>query len=127
MDQQLRLPLESGEPFPNGLSGWLRGKPPFIGWWDTRLILEKNATRCGRTPLIQRRWWSAVGWSVPVMVGDDEQTTERAKNCPGSVSWALIEYRGLGIPPKEGYPWALDEHHRSNLAAASRARIALVV
>lgn len=122
MDQQLRLPLETGEPFPNGLSAWLRGKPPFIGWWDTRIVMAGD-----RVPLIQRRWWSAVGWSMPVMLGDDDETCARAQACPGACSWSLIEFRGLGEPPKEGYPWALDDHHRSNLAAASRARIPLAV
>ena len=120
MDPQSTTPLE---PFPNGLTGWLRGQPPFIGWWDTRVILTKQQSQ--RVPLIQRRWWSAVGWSAPVMAPDDEAACLLAKNCPGSVSWALIEYRGLAEPPKDGYPWALDAHHRSNLATASRARVPL--
>lgn len=123
--QQLKLTLEPGEPFPNGLSGWLQGKPPFIGWWDTRLIVARPFAP-HRVPLIQRRWWSAVGWSVPVMYPDDEIAAALAQNCPGSVAWALIEYRGLANPPAEGYPWALDDHHRSNMAAASRARVPLV-
>ena len=126
MDQQLRLPLETGEPFPNGLSAWLRGKPPFIGWWDTRVIVQMPfAPR--RVPLIERRWWSPAGWSVPVMCPDDEIAAHLAKHCLSSAMWSLIEYRGLASPPKEGYSWALDAHHRSNLATVSRARVPLAV
>lgn len=127
MAEQLKLKLDPPEPFPNGLSGWLRGRPPFIGWWDTRLILEKNAVRLHRVPLIDRRWWSAVGWSQPVMFPEDEVAALLAKNCPAAVSWSMIEFRGLAEPPKEGYPWALDDHHRSNMAVASRARTPLAV
>lgn len=127
MDQQLRLPLETGEPFPNGLSAWLRGRPPFIGWWDTRPIFTGHLQIVQRRRLIERRWWGAAGWSLPVMVGDPDEACACAQACPSSVSWSLIEFRGLTDPPKDGYPWALDDHHRSNLAAASRARIPLAV
>lgn len=121
MDQQLQLPLESGGPFPNGLSDWRHGKPPFVGWWETRPLVMSD-----RRPLIMRRWWNGTGWSQPVMIGDDDVAAEQARARPGSVAWALIAYRGLADPPKEGYAWALDEHHRSNMAVASRTRVPLV-
>jgi hypothetical protein len=126
MAEQLNLVLAPPSPNPGApeLSAWLRGKPPFVGWWDTRVILTKGVSL--RVPLIERRWWSTAGWSAPVMHPEDEAAAHLAKHCLSSASWSLLEYRGLLSPAPEGYDWALDEHHRSNMAAASRARVQLL-
>lgn len=96
-----------------GLTEWVTGAPPTIGWWKTRV--KGHPTRFQP----QRRWWNGEQWSLYVCPGEDDEATAEAKDEPTMLN-NEIEWCGLKHPHPDGYPYQLERSDRTKLHALKR-------
>lgn len=90
--QQQALPLDE----PQQLTGWLEGKPPTPGWYNTR---RKDSALARGDRARARRFWDGTRWSRPVIIGlDTDAQAEAAKCTPSVFDTADIIYQGLAAP-----------------------------
>lgn len=78
-----------------GLSDWLRGEPPQVGWWNARVSFQGIPSP--GTP--SRRWWNGQHWSWPVLIGGEDEAYARSiMGETSATSPESIEYQGLLRP-----------------------------
>lgn len=81
-----------------GLTEWLDGDPPCVGWWNVRF---KNADREQRRApgRMWRRWWNGLHYSYPVEVNfHDGLDADELRTRKSNYHESDFEWQGLRAP-----------------------------
>lgn len=106
MEQQLELDVGS----PSGLTEWVKGPPPRIGWWEVCLWgFTADRPKDNSWP---RRWWNGSAWSWAVNQEDDEDRTVTMQHRLSTLDPEKCFYRGLREPDPRGYGYSFTTGRR---------------
>lgn len=90
--------------------------PPFMGWWECRVITPEGSNPRVQLDFETRRWWDGFCFSSAAMPGiDTHEEAVAASRILAKIPVEQIEYRGLPEPHPEGYTYHLDVNTRAGL------------
>lgn len=101
--QQMALVLNIKEFI--GKTGWLKGKPEHIGWYECCVEVPAES----ENPL-PRRWWDGSQWSWAIWTNNTDEEAEQRKHLIAKDQERY--YRGLKMPHPDGYAWSLKPAHQ---------------